>query len=217
MIKHAHEWHWDQLRAGTAAEMLEAIWMGIEPQGADDPDVTLAYRQARDVWLPWYLWWQKPQETVMVEERWQRDVPGENVLLQGTIDRVYLEDGQFVVSDVKSGARAPGTQAVETHLQLSLYAWAFRECSGMSETPLEIVHLRGQRTYRTRRTDAYLERVLSDVVIPAARGIEAGIYPANPGSLYGCDYCVCQAFCPVGLGPAGIAAPMGQGAETVGN
>ena len=207
VIKFGHQWQWQADRADSSAEMLEAIFEGVEPEGRDEPTVLVSYRQARDVWLPWYWWWQGSQKTVLVEEKWAAAVDPEDcagleapVELEGTIDRVYLEGERFVVSDVKSGARAPGASSLANHLQLSLYAWAFDRACVREDSALELVHLRGQTTCRTRRTPEYLQAVIRDTVVPVARAIQAGIFPAHPGSLYGCQYCVCRAHCVVGAG-----------------
>lgn len=206
VVAHAHRFHWDGRNKHDSAEMLEAIWGGIEPVGKDDPDVEVAYRQARDVWLPEYMAWASTQDTISIERRWNCDleVDGETVPLQGTIDRVY-RDGGLVVSDVKSEKRPKSPSQLGTDLQLSLYAWAFQQVtsSGGGEV-LEIVHLRGfarnirEWSYRTRRSPEYLDAVIDYVVAPAVRQIKDGHFPANPGSLYGCNYCVCQHACPIG-------------------
>jgi hypothetical protein len=212
VIAYAHTQRWSERQADEAAEMLEEIWDGIEPTGKDEPDVTIAYRQARDVWIPAYLQWSCGQETVCIEERWRCDVDddGQEIPLQGTIDRVYRDsDGRLVVSDVKSGARAPSKADVATHLQLSLYAWAFQQATGSNGNEvLELVHLRGFGSkaeeklfsFRTRRSPEYLDAVIDHVVIPVHRQIAAGQFPANPGGLYGCNHCDVQHACPIGQG-----------------
>jgi hypothetical protein len=85
-----------------------------------------------------------------------------------------------------------------------MYDVAFRRVAGDQEHPLEIVHLPSQQTYRTSRTAEYLEHVMRDVVRPVALAIEhateTGNWPCNPGTLWGCSYCVFQHACPVGQG-----------------
>lgn len=204
VIAYSHEAGWGPADRRTAADMLVDIWESVDAAGmvrADDPAVELAYRSARDTWLPWYLHWSDGQQTVAVEERWELEWDG--VPLRGTIDRVYV-DGAPVVSDIKSGKRAPTAVQMTTHLQLSIYDWAFRCIAGDQPHALEIVHLRGQETYRTSRSAEYIEHVMRDVVGPVARQIEhatlTGDWPCNPGTLWGCSYCVYQHACPVGQG-----------------
>lgn len=220
VIAHAHQEGWSDRDSGDAAGMLEAIWDGLaDVEGADDPDVIVSYRQARDVWLPGYLGWAAGQQTLCVETRWQCEVETEDgtvIPLQGTIDRVYEDsDGTMVVSDVKSGERAPSKDTIATHLQLSLYSLAFRQSTaGDGSEALELVHLRGfdsrggraagsgllPHQFRTSRTWEYLDAVIDHVVIPVHQQIEAGIFPAHPGSLYGCNHCDVQHSCPIGQG-----------------
>lgn len=204
VISYSHEAGWGPDDRRTAADMLVDIWESVDAAGmvrANDPEVELAYRSARDKWLPWYLHWQREQQTVAVEERW--DLEWEGIPLRGTIDRVYI-DGAPVVSDVKSGKRAPTADQMRTHLQLTMYDWAFRAIAGDQDHPLEIVHLRGQETYRTHRTAEYIEHVMRGVVGPVARQIEyatlTDTWPCNPGTLWGCGYCTYQHACPVGQG-----------------
>jgi RecB family exonuclease len=201
VIKHAHEWGWGPRDKRTAASMLTDIMDAVPALRKDSPAVELAYRKARDVWLPWYLQWQQGQETIAVEERWELEWEG--IPLTGTIDRVYV-DGKPVVSDIKSGKRAPSEEQLKTHLQLTLYDWAFCELCGYQEHGLEIVHLRGLETYQTTRTPEYHLHVLEGTVKPVARMIEwcraTGEWPCNPGTLYGCHYCLCRSSCPVGQG-----------------
>ncbi len=209
VISHAHTWRWNGRNRNDAAEMLEAIWDGIEPVGKDDPDVEVSYRQARDVWIPEYLAWASVQDTIAVEQRWECDLDadGEPIPLQGTIDRVYRDGGPYIVSDVKSEKRTRSASKLSTDLQLSLYAWAFQQLAGSGgEEVCEIVHLRGfeknsrEWSYRTRRSPQYLDYVMDLVVIPVVRLIQQEHFPAHPGGLYGCDYCECQYACPVGQG-----------------
>jgi RecB family exonuclease len=203
VISHAHEWHWTERDKRSAADMLTDIMDAVPALRKESPAVELAYRSARDEWLPWYLHWQRGQETIAVEERWELDWEG--IPLTGTIDRVYI-DGVPVVSDIKSGKRAPNAEQLRTHLQLTLYDWAFCETCGHQPHGLQIVHLRGMKDgiYDTSRTPEYHLHVLEGTVRPVAHMIEwsrqTGEWPCNPGTLYGCHYCLCRAACPVGLG-----------------
>lgn len=201
-IEMIHREHLTSKDMDEAAEFLMSLWGEVRDSTTDpdDADVAASLELARDEWLPWYLKFIEPQVDIVVEDRWNLEIDG--VRLQGTVDRVYREDGgATVISDVKTGKRAPSAQDLNTDLQLSLYTWAVRQ-QGIHEEhdPVEIVMLRKATTVRTTRTDEYLQHVLDDVVIPAARGIEAGNFPCNPGRKFGCAYCNYQRFCPVGQG-----------------
>lgn len=203
VVRMAHEGRWGTDHAPRAAEVLQALW---EEQRGDtsDPDhpqanqtVELAARE----WLPWYLHMISKQVDICVEERWQLTIGG--VALEGTIDRIYRERGQVVLSDVKSGARKPSPADLHNDTQLSIYAKAAREL-GLREDRAELVWLRTQERLVTVRTDDYLDAVIEQTVKPVAAAIEAatrvGMFPANPQSKYGCSFCGYQHLCDVGRG-----------------
>lgn len=204
VIETAHRSGWSAENMDEAAALLEELWGAVRPHTSDpdDPQAGKSINEARDVWLPWYLSWQDGQRTIASEERWRIDLEtnGMVIPMQGTIDRVYRADGSVIVSDVKTGQRKPSQADLSNDLQLSLYSWAFREMSGQAETWMEIVWMRSQETLRTVRTAAYLRHVVDDVVIPAAKAINAGVYPCNPHTKYGCNYCDHKSACPVGQG-----------------
>ncbi|HOU24564.1 MAG TPA: PD-(D/E)XK nuclease family protein, partial [Anaerolineae bacterium] len=177
------------------------LWKLVSPHTADpsSPQAAQDIAEAKKVWLPWYLAWSSFHTTIAVEEPWTLDVPGTNLQLRGTIDRLYREDGTAVLSDVKTGKRAPSASDLANDLQLTVYSWACRQM-GLREDFLEIVHIRKQECLRTTRTDAYIAGVMETTVLPVHRAIQAGFFPANPRSQYGCGYCDYTAYCPVGRG-----------------
>jgi putative RecB family exonuclease len=203
VIQQIHLSRWTLDQADTVADLMASTWEEIRVRTADpdDPEAATGAVQAANEWLPWYLHWRRDQIDVAVEERWELTVTnlGPAVTLRGTIDRVYRADGKSVLSDVKSGKRAPSEQDLATDLQLSIYAWACREC-GFEPDGIEIVMLRSKKVLQTARTSAYLDGVISHTVLPAAQGIAAGVFPCNPSSRFGCGYCDFQSLCPVGKG-----------------
>ena len=208
VIGEGRKQHWGPHDARMAGDFLVELWARVRPATADpdDPKAALSIEQARTVWLPWYLNWIQGQIDVASEEHWRLTLPNETpISLEGTIDRVYRSNGETIIGDVKTGARAPSEKDVGTDLQLSIYSWAYRQMSGGAESALEIVNLRQTRVVRTTRTDRYLSRVMADVVVPVAEAIRAGIFPANPSTKFGCGYCNHQALCVVGQGPNGGA------------
>lgn len=197
VIRTAHENKWGPDDMQLAADAMAEQW--AEHEG--DPEYDKAAREAAQVWLPWYLDWAAGHFNIAVEEKFLLPIPGTDLELTGYMDRVYRAAGETVVSDVKTGKRAPSANDLATDLQLSLYSWAFREMSSQNrEDALEIVQIRSRKTLRTYRTDEYLDHVIAAVVVPTARSIEAGLFPANPSSKYGCGYCEFNASCPVGQG-----------------
>ena len=200
IVSKARAEHWTPDCAGQAAEALTELWDIVRPETSDpdDPNAAAAFLDARDKWLAWYLEWSEPQDDIWVEQFFDLEVMG--IELQGTVDRVYTQDGRTVISDVKTGKRTPSDSDLGTDLQLSLYSYAYRLLTESTEDALEICHVRTQKTPQTHRTDKYLEAVIADVVVPVAVAIEQGIFPCNPATKFGCGYCDYQQGCPVGRG-----------------
>ncbi len=199
LIHHAHVARWTPDDAPRAAEAVLAMWEQVRETTSDpgNPEVAKRMQLAATEWLPWYLHWMQGQTTIATEEHWVLDYQG--VTLEGTIDRIYRQHGKIIISDVKSGARKPTPTDLRNDLQLTMYPWAGREM-GVREDAAELVWLWTQEQLQTRRTDDYIEAVLQDTVLPVARAIQAGIFPANPSSKYGCDYCAYKMQCAVGRG-----------------
>jgi len=200
--------HWTAKEAPLAAGLLTDLWAETRPVTDDpnNPNVAVSFDKARLEWLPWYLHFVQDQVDVCTEEHWvielpEGTIPGQDltITLEGTIDRVYHQDGIVVVSDIKSGARKPSPADLNRDGQLSLYSWAVRQ-QGVREDALELVWLRTQELLRTVRTDEYLAMYLEKTVLPVARGIAAGYFAANPNPIYGCNFCPYSHICEVGVG-----------------
>lgn len=203
VIQLIHERDWTLADKDSAAAALEGLWADRcgETTDPEDPAANGSIGDACNTWLPWYLRWREGQIDIAVEEKWELPVPGTDLVMRGIVDRVYRTDGETIISDVKTGKRAPSMQDLNTDLQLSLYSWAYREMSGQNrEDAIEVVQIRSKQTLRSRRTDGYLQRVIADTVTPTATAIQAGLFPANPATKFGCGYCDYQMLCPVGQG-----------------
>lgn len=199
VIEHIHRSNWGPAQAEDVAGLLLEAWSEVRPLTADpdDPDAAKSAVEAANVWLPRYLQWREGQIDVAVEERWELPVPFTNITMRGTIDRIYRADGQNVLSDVKSGKRAPSATDLRTDLQLSVYAWAAREL-GLKLGRCELVMIRKGDVLEVPRDDEQIEAAMYEIVAPAAAAIATGHFPCNPSSQYGCSYCDYTATCPVG-------------------
>ena len=200
VIRMAHNNKWKPNHAVDAASALEKLWEEVRGTTTDPDDIeaNLGKEEAAKVWLPWYLDWISEQRDIAVEERWELDYDG--IKMQGTIDRVYRHNGQTVISDVKTGKRAPTAADLMNDPQLSIYSWAWRELAGVAEDNLEIVQIRSRTPHRTIRSDKYLDDYMQLSVVPVAKQIAAGYFPANPSPKYGCSFCTYQENCPLGQG-----------------
>lgn len=204
VVQMAHEARWTPDHAGRAAQVLQDLWEGARETTADPdhPDMPGTLSKACDEWLPWYLAFVQRQTTIVTEEHWV--LPCQDVTLEGTIDRVYRQDGAVVLSDVKSGKRKPSPADLSRDAQLSIYTWAVREM-GLREDRAELVWLSTQEQLVTTRTDDFIAATLEQIVLPVARQIAAAgddpaMYPANPDSKYGCNFCAHHQTCGIGRG-----------------
>lgn len=152
--------------------------------------------------IPWYMQWraQGGQIDIATEHRWRATVPGTDIELQGTWDRLYRAGGQTVVSDVKSGKSLP--RDMDTDLQLTLYSWAYRQTfpDKPAEGAMEIVGIGVRKVLRTTRTDEDNRLAIETVVVPVAEAIARGDFPPNTNCRFGCASCDYNIACPVAGG-----------------
>ena len=210
---------WTAADADKAGALLLQNWQ--EARGLttdpDDPEASDSINQAVVEWLPWYLWFLGHGQDIDLESRWEFPVGDTGVTLRGTIDRLYIQDGAVIISDLKTGKRAPTKTEkkdpitgqtvtcypdLDRDLQGSLYWWAVRQ-EGVQPARFEQVMPRKQASFPTTRTDGYLQAVIEQVVLPAARGIKRKVFPCNPSPVYGCNFCNHQSLCAVGRGAQG--------------
>jgi putative RecB family exonuclease len=109
--------------------------------------------------------------------------------LRGIFDLVLSGD---TVGEIKTAARAYDEGTLQRHVQLSAYAYAFRVRHGRDPKLLVVALLKQKRprietmpAARTIDDDAWFVSLAAEVV----RGIEAGIFPPNPGwQCSDCEY-----------------------------
>lgn len=208
-LERAHDRRWRQEHAPEAAQFLRDVWARVKGSTTQEGrSAAIARIETLAVQgIPWYLqWrWQSGQIDIATEERWHATVPGTDIQLQGTWDRLYRAGGQTVVSDVKSGKYLP--RDMDTDLQLSLYSWAYRQTfpDRPAEGALEIVGVGVRKVVRTTRTDEANLQTIEAVVIPVAESIARGDFPPNTNCRFGCGSCNYNIACPA-LGRGRIAA-----------
>ena len=141
---------------------------------------------------------------------------GRTVALRGRIDRVdaSTDGSRVVVTDYKTGVSLPKRPEADLasgrHLQLAVYALAARAGAVPATSPdpagaVEAVFWQVNEVVGSRRlptvVDAGALAALTAAVATIAEGIEAGVFPADPG---GADYrghahcgtCPYDALCP---------------------
>ena len=190
--------HDADLSTDEAQEVLAQLWEQSPENIRTDAKTVKKYAAAQSAWIPWYVSAVAGQESVGVEAYLQQPV-NNNLQINGTLDRVYLDDnGGCVIADAKTGRNKP--RYLENDLQLSVYAWLWQQNSGVLPSRVEIWHLPSQTVSSAIRTEESLEAVISDVVEPIANAISLGLFPANSGHPFGCDFCSFRHLCTVGTG-----------------
>jgi putative RecB family exonuclease len=83
------------------------------------------------------------------------------IVVVGKIDRIDLDDdGEYIVTDYKSGAREPNAWFLDHDLQFTTYAWACKEMYGKLPKELRWHHLRNGKQLVTHRTDDDITQLL---------------------------------------------------------
>ena len=127
--------------------------------------------------------------------------------LRGIFDLVL--DGDTLV-EIKTAARGYDAGTLARHVQLSAYAYAYRQSVGRDPTLKVVALLKHKKPkvdlYEAARTpldDAWFVHVAAEV----GRGIEAGVFPPNPG--WQCADCEFAEPCRAWRGVASVSAPTG--------
>lgn len=119
---------------------------------------------------------------------------GENLgmPLVGVIDLVLDGEAGPLIADFKTAARSSEPMEISNEIQLSSYAWLYRQIAGQQEGGLEIRSLIKTRTPKVEfhpyaaRTDAHFLRLFA-VIREYLDALDAGRFNFRPG--FGCGMC----------------------------
>ena len=115
------------------------------------------------------------------------EIPIAGTTLVGKIDRIDFEDGEYEVSDYKSGKTKPDAFELRNNLQLTAYYWACFELYGKYPKKLYWHHLRtGDRmeTERTAQDVENLKVMIQNAVYIREKGIRHRVFHEKV-----CDLC----------------------------
>lgn len=200
--------HLLQLPAGErsqdkAKEIARDQWPMFETETdyqalALDDDESRAFR-----WLAWQavagLWaLETPDDVEVHATELEVMVDLQGVPFRGIVDRIDIVDGEYVVSDYKSG-KAPADRFRDRPLkQVLLYAAALEQMLGERPLGARLLYL-GQRTLGVRVTQANLAQSvgeLSETWASLNSDCESNEFAADVGPL--CAWCPFLAACPEG-------------------
>lgn len=105
------------------------------------------------------------------------------VPLLGYIDVI---DDQFIIRDIKTASKAPAESEAAKSLQLTAYAYAFRELVGREETAVALDYLVQTKQpkavlLKAKRNQADIDRLLS-IMRSVLTAIKGGNFYPNPGN-----------------------------------
>lgn len=144
------------------------------------------------------------------EMEWWVEHDTEAVLLRGIIDRVEIaSDGEWILSDYKTGRSPSETYALGSFFGLKFYALVCWRTFGKMPKLLRLIHLREPEVITLVPTEqmlAGLERQLHALAEAIQRAHERDDWRPRVGRL--CSFCPHQAICPA-FQAAGAAAPPG--------
>jgi len=119
---------------------------------------------------------------------------GENfgIPLLGVVDLVLDSDAGPIITDFKTAARSSEPMEITHEIQLSSYAWLYRQIAGQQEGGLEIRSLIKTKSPKCEihpyaaRTDAHFRRLFA-VLREYVDALDSGRFNYRPG--FGCGMC----------------------------
>lgn len=120
----------------------------------------------------------------------------EGILVTGRVDRIDLEDDEYVIVDYKTGRFRQDAASLEASLPLSLYAMAVGAQLGRHVSRIALEHLATGVRAETRRDPDRLRGDWKAVVDIADEMRREAVFPPRPGPL--CRWCDYLSVCPAG-------------------
>jgi RecB family exonuclease len=160
-------------------------------------DAEDAYTRAEDM-LKRYHAGTDPQNArvVALESKFSHAKSREGILVTGRVDRLDIDDGEYVIVDYKTGRFGEHDATIDESLPLSLYIIAVSAVLGRAVTRIAVEHLPTGRRAETRR-DADRQAADWKAVVDLADEMRSGTeFPPRPSSL--CRWCDYLTVCPEG-------------------
>ena len=113
----------------------------------------------------------------------------DEIVIVGKIDRVDVEDDEYIITDYKSGSTEPTQWFLDHDLQFTTYAWACLQLFGKLPKRLVWHHLRNGKLIETTRTMEDIEQLmhlLHSAIVMNNQGIRYRVYHSQVCKW--CDY-----------------------------
>jgi putative RecB family exonuclease len=182
----------------TVDSLLRALRRAWDPTGyRSAKEAEDAYARAEDM-LRRYHEGTEPQSVrvVALESKFSHAKSREGILVTGRVDRIDIDDGEYVIVDYKTGRFGEHDKVIDESLPLSLYAIAVSAVLGRDVSRIAVEHLPTGRRAETRRDPDRLAGDWKSVVVRADEMRSGTAFPPRPGSL--CRWCDYLSACPEG-------------------
>jgi len=186
-----------------ARALAVAVWANLkaDPEYASlelDPEVEAAWLEQADALLVNYFRVEDPTKVAPHELEWWVEHQTELTLLRGIIDRVEVTpDGEWVLSDYKTGRSPSETYALGSFFGLKFYALVCWRAFGKMPKLLRLLHLKEPEIITLVPTPQML-RGLEKQLDALAQAIQRAHLKDDwrPRMSHICNYCPHKPICP---------------------
>jgi putative RecB family exonuclease len=133
---------------------------------------------------------------VALESKFSHARASDGILVSGRVDRIDIDDGEYVIVDYKTGRFGSDEDVLHDSLPLSLYAIAVSATMGRDVHRIAVEHLTSGRRAETSRRPERLETDWLKVSTLASEMREGSDFLPRPSSL--CRWCDYLVACPEG-------------------
>ncbi len=183
----------------TVENLLRALRRAWDPTGYRSArEAEDAFNRAEDM-LRRYHAGTDPQNArvVAMESKFSHARSSDNILVTGRVDRLDIDNGEYVIVDYKTGRFGQDDITLNESLPLSLYAIAVSAAMGREVFRIAVEHLPTGRRAETRRRPERLEQDWTKLTgLVAEMRFEEAEFPPRPSSL--CRWCDYLVACPEG-------------------
>ncbi len=174
---------------------LRRAWDGTGYRSSKEAED--AFARAEDM-LRRYHGGSDPQrhQVVAMESKFTHARTADGILVTGRVDRLDIDDGQYVIVDYKTGRFGEDARALDESLPLSLYAIAVSAALGREVSRIAVEHLSTGRRVETRRDTKRLTLDWESLTAHAREMRLTGDFPPKPSPL--CRWCDYIVACPEG-------------------
>jgi len=184
--------------ARTVDNLVRALrrsWDGTGYRSAKEAED--AYARAEDMLRRYHAGTDPTRARVVaLESKFSHARSSEGLLITGRVDRIDIDEGQYVIVDYKTGRFGEDQHTLDESLPLTLYAIAVSAVMGRPVSRIAVEHLTSGRraeTWRDRDRQKGDWRKLNVVAKEMRSGSE---FPPTPSAL--CRWCDYLVACPEG-------------------